>query len=230
MSTSHRLRALLCALCLLPLWLATAAGAAVAATEREPCANRVETRQPLFGETHTHTAYSFDAASQDTRNTPRDAYRFARGAEVGLQPYDAAGKGMRTARLDRPLDFTMVSDHAEMLGEVRSCKEAGQPGYDSDACWFFRSSGALGMMFDFRTLIDRDRVNFCGENGELCLEAAELAWKDIQSAAEEAYDRSDACGFTSFVGYEWTASIGGGINLPRNVNQRSINLPVNTPP
>ena len=225
MSTHQRARIRLSAVCLLPLWLAAAAGASDAASEREACANRVETRQPLFGETHTHTAYSFDAASQDTRNTPRDAYRFARGAEVGLQPYDAAGKGMRTARLDRPLDFTMVSDHAEMLGEVRSCKEAGQPGYDSDACWFFRSSGELGMMFAFRTLIGRDRFNFCGENGELCLEAAELAWKDIQSAAEEAYDRSDACGFTSFVGYEWTASIGGGINLHRNVLFRNAQVP-----
>ena len=70
-------RILRASLCLLPLWLAATA---TASEDREDCANRVETRQPLFGETHIHTAYSFDAASQDTRNTPRDAYRFARGA------------------------------------------------------------------------------------------------------------------------------------------------------
>ena len=40
----------------------------------------------------------------------------------------------------------------------------------------------------------------------------------MQAAAEAAYDRSSACRFTSFVGYEWTGS--GGMdasNLHRNV-------------
>ena len=47
------------------------------AAEREPCASTDPLRRPFFGDTHVHTAYSFDASSQDTRNTPRDAYRFA---------------------------------------------------------------------------------------------------------------------------------------------------------
>ena len=33
--------------------------------------------------------------------------------------------------------------------------------------------------------------------------------QSIQAAAEEAYDRTDACTFTSFVGYEHTASLVG---------------------
>ncbi len=40
------------------------------------------------------------------------------------------------------------------------------------------------------------------------------AYWSARRAADEAYDRSDTCGFTSFVGYEWTASIGGGRNRP----------------
>ena len=55
--------------------------------ERERCAHYTETRQPFFGQTHLHTSYSADAATLQTRLTPRDAYRFARGEKVGLAPF-----------------------------------------------------------------------------------------------------------------------------------------------
>jgi Protein of unknown function (DUF3604) len=52
----------------------------------EQCANFEALRQPFFGELHLHTQYSMDAANLDTRNTPRDAYRFAKGEKVGIPP------------------------------------------------------------------------------------------------------------------------------------------------
>ncbi len=52
--------------------------------EREPCRDFDPQRRPFFGDTHVHTAFSFDASTQDTRNTPRDAYRFARGEPLGI--------------------------------------------------------------------------------------------------------------------------------------------------
>src|SRR5919198_1785702 len=55
--------------------------------QRASCANYQPLRQPFFGELHLHTQYSADAATLDTRNTPRDAYRFARGEKVGLPPF-----------------------------------------------------------------------------------------------------------------------------------------------
>ncbi|MFP8877440.1 MAG: DUF3604 domain-containing protein, partial [Myxococcota bacterium] len=55
---------------------------------RENCAAYQPLRQPFFGDSHVHTSFSMDASVQDTRNTPRDAYRFAKGERVGLQPYD----------------------------------------------------------------------------------------------------------------------------------------------
>ena len=88
---------------------------------RTPCAAYDPLRVPLFGETHIHTSYSFDAAIGDVRNTPFDAYAFAKGAPVGLPPYDAEGHPLRTTQLRRPLDFTAVTDHAEQFGEVRIC-------------------------------------------------------------------------------------------------------------
>ena len=193
--------------------------------EREPCDDYQPLRKPLFGDTHVHTAYSFDAATQNTRNTPFDAYRFAKGERIMLQPYDARGNALRSAKIDRPLDFTAVTDHSEMLGEVRSCLTAGQPGYDSDACWFMRNLGPMAMLFGARVLLTRDRFQFCGENDELCAGTHRAAWRDIQRAAEENYDRSAACSFTSLVAYEWTASVGNGENLHRNVIFRNERVP-----
>jgi hypothetical protein len=55
--------------------------------QREACVNFQPLRQPFFGELHLHTQYSTDAATLDTRNTPRDAYLFAKGYRVGLPPF-----------------------------------------------------------------------------------------------------------------------------------------------
>ena len=89
---------------------------------RAPCANRDPLRQPLFGDLHVHTGFSMDAWVLGTIVTPDDAYRFARGDAIGLPPYDDAGQPAATARIERPLDFAAVTDHAEWLGEVRLCR------------------------------------------------------------------------------------------------------------
>ncbi len=54
---------------------------------RVSCDNYDPLKQPLFGELHLHTAYSFDAGIIDTRNTPENAYNYARGERVGLAPW-----------------------------------------------------------------------------------------------------------------------------------------------
>ena len=62
-----------------------------------------------FGDTHLHTAASFDAGAFGARLTPRDAYRFARGEQI------MASSG-QPASLSRPLDFLVVSDHSDNMG------------------------------------------------------------------------------------------------------------------
>jgi len=194
--------------------------------QREACASYDPLKRPLFGDTHVHTAYSFDANSQNTRNTPRDAYRFAKGERMGIQPYDDTGEPQRFIQLDRPLDFVAISDHAALLGEIDICTTRGTWLYWHPVCVAHRSSSDLSiMLLGGRALGFRSRWGFCGDEGELCLEHAASVWKEIGLAAEEAYDRSASCEFTSFVGYEWTASIDTGSNLHRNVIFRNERVP-----
>jgi hypothetical protein len=194
--------------------------------EREPCSDFDPLRRPHFGDTHVHTTWSFDANSQDTRNRPEDAYRFAKGEKLGIQPYDDKDQPTRHIRIDRPLDFTAVTDHSEFMGEMRMCNTSGETGYWHPVCiahrWWpqlsFGTFAAYGMA-------GKKRWGFCGENNEACFAAAADTWQDIQSAAEEAYDRSSDCSFSSFVGYEWTASVGSGQNLHHNVIFRNQLVP-----
>ena len=62
----------------------------------------------FFGDTHLHTSYSSDAGMIGNTLGPDEAYRFARGETV------TSSTGI-PARLSRPLDFLVVSDHAENL-------------------------------------------------------------------------------------------------------------------
>ncbi len=77
-----------------------------------------------FGDTHHHTANSGDAFMAGDRLTPEQAYRFARGEEV------ISSTGV-PAKLSRPLDFLVVSDHAEGLGVMFQLYE-GNPAFMAD--------------------------------------------------------------------------------------------------
>ncbi len=85
-----------------------AAPTATASTTAAP-ATSAHPQRPLWGDTHLHTANSFDAFAAGLRLTPEDALRFARGDAVKT----AAGD---EARLQRPLDFLVVTDHSDAIG------------------------------------------------------------------------------------------------------------------
>ncbi|NQX90222.1 MAG: DUF3604 domain-containing protein, partial [Halioglobus sp.] len=139
---------------------------------------------------------------------------------------DEHGQPTRTIRIDRPLQFTAVTDHAAFLGEVRICTSPGMEGYWSPVClvhryfpqFSFLTFGAAGLSY-------KNRLGPCGENAEYCLARAAQTWLDIQVDAEEAYDRSSECTFTTFIGYEWTAGLETGQNLHHNVIFRNAIVP-----
>jgi len=198
-----------------------------AAEQRTACEDRDPLRRPFFGDLHVHTTLSLDASTQGTKLRPRDAYRFARGEEVGIQPHDSNGNPLRTLRLQRPLDFAAVTDHAEFFGELRTCRTPGLPGHSSPICIIYRRWPRLAFfMMNSRSAEGEGatRFSFCGDGGEHCLAVAATPWKETIDAAEEAYDRSPACAFTSFIAYEWTGAPGSA-NLHRNVIFRNAHVP-----
>ncbi|MGI9265476.1 MAG: DUF3604 domain-containing protein, partial [Gammaproteobacteria bacterium] len=106
--------------------------------EEPTCANYNELRAPYLGDTHVHTMRSFDSFAFDVGLTPDDAFRFARGEEVGLTPYNNVGEPMRHAKLETALDWAMLSDHAELFGEASICTDPSFEEYGNFFCELYR--------------------------------------------------------------------------------------------
>ena len=163
-------------------------------------------KEVFFGDTHLHTRNSADAWSMGNLNlTPGDAYRFAQGSPV------LAHNGMQV-QLRRPLDFLVVSDHAEYLG----------------AFYRFNVNDSLITKTDvgrqWQTYVEEgDLAKFFGafvnsmrnpeEDPALPAAVRQTVWSGVAKTA----DRHNKPGvFTAFSGYEWTSMISGN-NLHRVV-------------
>lgn len=89
------------------------------ATERvySPYVGRAYPDQVLFGDSHFHTNLSFDAGLIGTSLTAHEGYRFARGEKV------ISNTG-QPVQLIRPLDFLVITDHAEFIGLAPMIQES----------------------------------------------------------------------------------------------------------
>ncbi len=195
--------------------------------EREPCADFDARRQLLWGDLHVHTGYSFDAWGYGNRHPAGGGYAFARGEEVTLPPLDENEVGTRTARIDRPLDFAMISDHGEFIGEVLLCTDPTSVAYDHPICAGVREDpDQAALLYGTHTAMpDPARMDLCPDGSTGCIEeAAGERWTAIQEAAEAYYDRTAACEFVTFVGYEYTGTPGVS-NNHRNVLFRTAAVP-----
>ncbi|MCF6110866.1 DUF3604 domain-containing protein [Mesorhizobium muleiense] len=185
------------------------AGQAIKGQPYSPYAGRNFPTRPLFGDTHLHTALSFDAGAAGARLGPREAYKFAKGEEV----ISSTGQ---PARLSRPLDFLVVADHSDNMGffgdflagkpeilqnaQAREWYDMIQSGRAGEAAWAIVSTFSQGKF-------PPDIIYQPGNP------AYRSVWQSIISAAEEANDPGR---FTAFIGFEWT-SLSKGNNLHRNV-------------
>jgi hypothetical protein len=201
-----------CPLVLVVSALLASSAASAADPGKQPYSPYVTQNLPThvyFGDTHLHTAASFDAGAFGCRLTPRDAYRFARGEEI------MASSG-QPARLSRPLDFLVVSDHSDNMGFFPDFF-AGKPDLLKDPQgkkWYdMMKSGhgeeaALQIIMSFsQGTYPKDLMYLPGTP------AYKAAWQDNIAAAEQ-YNEPGR--FTAFIGYEWTSNTGGN-NLHRNV-------------
>ncbi len=196
-------------------------------TPREPCSEQTPLRRALFGDLHVHTTLSSDAWNYDLEVRPSDSYGYAFGDPILLPPKDAAGRGTREVRIDRPLDFAAVTDHAEFLGELVLCRDPASEVYASESCAALRASTvpadnphALTIMTPWPSR----EAEVCGEDGKRCDRAMLDAWQEIIEAAERWNDRSAACERTTFIGWEFSDHRLGS-NLHRNVIFKSNLVP-----
>jgi len=161
--------------------------------------------QVFFGDTHLHTSYSTDAGLIGNRLGPDAAYRFARGEEVT----SSIGQ---PARLRRPLDFLVVSDHAENLGLAPMIAEENKNllktefGRQITALAKGPNPSAAYALWGKGMSARKDPL--AGEE-----ELTRSIWEKITAAAEK-YNEPGR--FTALIGFEWTSSPGGN-NLHRNV-------------
>ena len=190
--------------------------------QREPCTQYSVTKRPMFGDLHVHTSYSFDSYVSSQRNDPWAAYRYAKGEPIILPDPDA--NQTIKAQIQRPLDFTSVTDHAEFLGPINLCtQDSSQLSYWFPACIASRSEIFYVQLLAANYWVSLGVTDTSAQKEESfvcsigdCNAAHRESWLRIQAAAEEHYDRTSECSFTTFVGYEYTDAPNFS-NLHRNV-------------
>ena len=184
----------------------TREGVEVIATGKfSPYAGRNFPTRAFFGDTHLHTAVSVDAGTM-CRVGQEDAFRFARGEEI------TTTHGLR-AKLSRPLDFLVVSDHAEMYGLMPQLLSGDPELLTSDIGkrWYGELQSGDGDRI-FTTAME---IVHSLQKKNPPIESEKLV-RNAWHAYTELADRYNEPGrFTALIGYEWTAI--GGFNLHRNV-------------
>jgi hypothetical protein len=159
-----------------------------------------------WGAAHNHTSYSFDSGMFGITLTPEDLFRFAMGGVVVVD------NGVR-AKIDRPLDWLSVTDHAEYLGLAEEIA-TGSPELLADPTgkkWYEASkkSPEDGVKAAIEAVVSI-------KNGVPAIKSDKLtkaAWGRAVAAAEK-WNQPGV--FTALHGFEWT-SAPGGKNLHRTV-------------
>jgi hypothetical protein len=175
--------------------------------EYSPYLEESHPNQVFFGDTHLHTAYSADAGLVGATLNPDDAYRFAKGEEV------ISSQGL-PARLQRPLDFLVVTDHAENLGLPTALEEENPVLSQNE--W----GREIAQVFEPRTLDARTaayekwmEATYQGEDPLAGTDFGKTMWSRVTEAAKR---HNQLGAFTAFIGFEWTAQPGGS-NMHRNI-------------
>ena len=175
-------------------------------------------RVPLFGDLHVHTTYSFDAYIFGTLATPDDAYEFAKGKPI-------KHPGGFDVSIDRPLDFYGVTDHGTFLGHVEEAATPGTQYYEAPSSAPVNDINSPENL-NISTIPRRTEafgaflVNTVNALREQKLDIryvdsiSRRAWADTVGAAQR---HNDPGNFTTFIGYEYTASTPDMGNLHRNV-------------
>ena len=193
-------------------------------------ASPVSAKELLWGDTHLHTSYSFDAYTNGNRSAdPATAYRYAMGEPV-IHPFHRA-----RVQINTPLDFLVVSDHAEFMGVIKHVYEEG--GSNANLGWRDWLGAEITAWLLRRSVENDTSLKFFGallpehsdardtakamegtgyDTGSLMPDMPVVrttAWEAI-SATADRYNKPGE--FTALIGWEWTGTPGGA-NLHRVV-------------
>ena len=161
----------------------------------------------LWGDTHLHTSYSFDAYTLGNATAdPETAYRFAKGLPV-IHPGHRA-----RVQIDRPLDFLVVTDHAEGLGAMAELAAGSPLLVDNEYGQRWQrmlAEGQLNAVFSEIVQLGTDHPEQIAFLNDIAVFRS--AWAQIADAADR---HNDPGKFTAFIGWEWT-STPDGLNLHR---------------
>ncbi len=162
--------------------------------------------QVLFGDMHIHSNLSPDAGLLGTSLTASDVYRAARGETVMSntgQPF----------RLVRPLDFLVLTDHAEAMGLAPMVREANPLLLSSDVgrqMYEGFNGGPEAAMQAFGLLLS---FAAAGTDPFVDIDMAGSIWSDFVETADH---HNQPGVFTAMTGFEWTSQPDGN-NLHRIV-------------
>ncbi|NKB98912.1 MAG: DUF3604 domain-containing protein [Pseudomonadales bacterium] len=180
---------------------------------------RYPLKTALYGDLHVHTSWSADAYAGGNRLGPNSAYRFARGEEVELQ------NGL-LAKLETPLDFVALTDHAENFATHLPCTIGGGPEFDTETCRAMRTGdmdqqAMLESVFETAGTRPGPRSSLCDGDLERCLATEKTTWLRVQEAAN-AFD--DPGTFSTLIGYEFSSLLENFGMLHRNVVFRGTDV------
>ncbi|MFM5916008.1 MAG: DUF3604 domain-containing protein [Novosphingobium sp.] len=165
-----------------------------------------------WGDTHLHTANSPDAFAFGNRLEPEDALRFARGEEV------TSSSGIK-AKLARPLDFLVISDHSDGFATIKDLYNAPRMMISDPTMlrWYdMMHSGPEGSAKAAQELIDAKAHNTLPASVLNPAGAAERLKSDWLKHISAVEHYNEPGKFTAFIGFEYTL-MDGGNNLHRNV-------------
>ena len=180
----------------------------VAQRPYSPYAGRNYPTRVLWGDTHLHTSLSLDAGAIGQTTGPDVAYKFARGEEITT----STGQ---PARLSRPLDFLVVSDHAEAFSSMPEIMKGNPQLLADPTIKKWNASLQQGGEGAIKTVWD-----IIGALSSNTLPAVMTSEPFIRSGWDRYVKVADQFNepgkFTALIGWEWT-SMPGGSNLHRVV-------------